>query len=127
MCCFNRQNQNNFCNCTPFVPFFWQGNMPFDNGTLANAYTNNNGWANNATLAQNQRQGGFGCQQNTTICCITNFGNRSNCMPQHFIFPNHCRGTRLYANNFAFDRPVSASFLHTQDYMNILGISFAQE
>ncbi len=128
MCCFlNRQRDNNyFCNCTPFVPYFWQGNMTFDNGGFANGYsTANNGWANN-TLLTSQRQGGFGYPQNTTICCITNYGNRSNCLPQHFIFPPHCRGTRLYANNFALDRPVSASFLHTQNYINLVGTDFGQ-
>ena len=128
MCCFlNRQRNNNyFCNCTPFVPYFWQGNMAFDNGGYGYS-TTNNGWANaNNALLPNQRQGGFGYPQNTTICCITNYGNRSNCLPQHFIFPPHCRGTRLYANNFALDRPVSASFLHTQNYINLLGTDFSQ-
>ena len=52
-----------------------------------------------------------------------NYGLTNCCMP-YFTFGNCCRHARVFANNFALDRPVSASFLHTPDYHHIAEIGF---
>ena len=54
-------------------------------------------------------------------CC---FGNIPQCCQTRYTFANCCRGARVGASNFALDRPVSASFLHTPNYHNIVEIGF---
>ena len=141
MCCFNRQNQNYFCHCTPCcAPYFWQGEL------LANGYnqTNETTIANqtsgyNQDVNCNQSVGNWALgnagnwQQNGNAsfananglvpitCCV---GNMPQCCQTRYTFANCCRGNRVFANNFALDRPVSASFVHTPNYHNIVTLGF---
>ena len=106
MCCFNRQNNYYFCHCAPcFVPYFWQA------GLFANEYQ-----ANATSLANQTNANG--------LVQLNDFGNIAQCFRPQYTFANCCRGHRVFANNFALDRPVSASFSHTPAYHHIAEIGF---
>ena len=141
MCCFNKQNQNYFCNCTPCcAPYFWQGGLMAEGYNQANANQtsgynqanccNQSNWflnQNNATaFAQSNGFANGYYAQNTNglvpiTCC---FGNIPQCCQTRYTFANCCRGARVGASNFVLDMPVSASFLHTPNYHNIVEIGF---
>ena len=143
MCCFNRQNQNYFCHCTPCcAPYFWQGELLANGVNQANATTfanqageysqasncnqnncnnwglaNANNWQQNGSYANPVNANGLV----PITCCM---GNMPQCCQTRYTFANCCRGHRVFASNFALDRPVSASFLHTPNYHNIVEIGF---
>ena len=153
-CFLNRQNHNYFCHCTPcFVPYFWQGellangyNQTNTNGIVNQANNQNNSYTHNCCLTNQNgtslaNENFFG-QSN---CCSglvnvanafwlnnglmqTNsiFGNSTpgRCGYSNYTFANCCRGAKMYPTNFALDRPLSASFLQTPNYHNIVTIGF---
>ena len=101
-CCFLQNNQ---------APYFWQA------GLFANEYQANATSLANQTNAFNQTNA-------NGLVQLNDFGNIAQCFRPQYTFANCCRGHRVFANNFALDRPVSASFLNTPDYHHIAEIGF---
>lgn len=113
MCCFlnRRCAQNDNCCLTISIGCNnRQCHAPFG----ANGYANwqmpyNCGFANNQTAFGN----GF-------VPYNAQYGGQNaGTWQNNNVFANCCRHTRFFANNFAFDRPVSASFVHSPDYHNV--------
>ena len=137
MCCLNRQNKYYFCHCTPcFVPYFWQGGLVAVGYNQANAtalanQTNSFNQANflaqhncNWGLTNTLEQTGNYANPVNGLVPTNGFGNIMQCCRPRYTFANCCRGHRVFANNFAIDRPVSASFVHTPNYSNIVELGF---
>ena len=90
---------------------------------------NENAWqTNNATAFNNNFANGYGNLPYFYDDNMAYWGyNGYNQYNATNFFNNCCRNTRFFANNFEFDRPVSASFLHTADYHRILEIGFLSQ
>ena len=126
MCCFFTNiccqsfcnNRQNFASSAFFANGANNASAFGLDNNFANGYCTNNSNGFNPANAYNATNG-FATGYN-------NYANNwsSGCRMRHVYFGFGRCCNRGFCNNFAIDRPVSASFVHTPDYHHIAEIGF---